>query len=38
VCSLIIFGGFCSSVEVIKAIEDDWFPLTIIHLNDMHAR
>lgn len=26
------------SARVISKVNDDWFPVTIIHLNDMHAR
>jgi 2',3'-cyclic-nucleotide 2'-phosphodiesterase (5'-nucleotidase family) len=36
-CTMAFAVGVCSSAEIVK-IEDDWFPLTIIHLNDMHAR
>lgn len=38
VCTLAVIASLTEAQKVVKAIEDDWFPVTILHLNDMHAR
>lgn len=37
-CFVFALAKISSSADVVKAIDDEWFPLSIIHINDLHAR